>query len=66
VMGESGPSVTQSRLQDCIWVELKTGHCQIQKGATRACLIENFLVSDPHLKQVVSHTYEVGLRGRLG
>src|SRR6266568_5133206 len=32
---------------------------------TRPCLIDNFLVSDPHLKQVVSHTYEAGLRGRL-
>ncbi len=31
----------------------------------RPCLIDNFLVSDPHLKQVVSHTYEAGLRGRL-
>jgi iron complex outermembrane recepter protein len=30
------------------------------------CLIDNFLVSDPPLKQVVSHTYEAGLRGRLG
>jgi iron complex outermembrane recepter protein len=27
------------------------------------CLIDNFLISDPPLKQVVSHTYEVGLRG---
>ena len=32
---------------------------------TRPCLIDNFLVSDPPLKQVVSHTYEAGLRGRL-
>jgi iron complex outermembrane receptor protein len=31
----------------------------------RPCLIDNFLVSDPHLKQVVSHTVEAGLRGRL-
>jgi iron complex outermembrane recepter protein len=31
----------------------------------RPCLIDNFLVSDPHLKQVVSHTYEAGLRGRV-
>jgi iron complex outermembrane receptor protein len=29
----------------------------------RPCLIDNFLVSDPPLKQVVSHTYEAGLRG---
>jgi len=27
------------------------------------CLIDNFLVSDPPLKQVVSHTVEAGLRG---
>ena len=27
------------------------------------CLIESFLVSDPPLQQVVSHTYEAGLRG---
>jgi iron complex outermembrane receptor protein len=29
----------------------------------RPCLIDNFLVSDPPLKQVVSHTTEAGLRG---
>ncbi len=27
------------------------------------CLIESFLTADPHLKQVVSHTWETGLRG---
>jgi iron complex outermembrane receptor protein len=27
------------------------------------CLIDNFLISDPPLKQVVSHTYEAGMRG---
>ena len=27
------------------------------------CLIDTFLVSDPPLKQVVSYTYEAGLRG---
>jgi iron complex outermembrane recepter protein len=31
----------------------------------RPCLIDSFLVSDPPLKQVVSHTYEAGLRGKL-
>ncbi len=31
----------------------------------RPCLLENSLVSDPPLKQVVSHTYEIGLRGWL-
>jgi iron complex outermembrane receptor protein len=31
----------------------------------RPCLIESALVSDPPLRQVVSHTYETGLRGNL-
>jgi iron complex outermembrane recepter protein len=30
------------------------------------CLIDNFLISDPPLKQVVSHTVEAGLRGSFG
>lgn len=30
----------------------------------RPCLIDNALVGDPDLKQVVSHTFEAGLRGR--
>ena len=29
----------------------------------RPCLLENFLVSDPPLKQVVSHTVESGIKG---
>ena len=29
------------------------------------CLIESFLTADPPLKQVVSHTFEAGLRGTL-
>jgi iron complex outermembrane recepter protein len=29
------------------------------------CLIESFLTADPPLKQVVSHTYEAGLRGKF-
>lgn len=32
----------------------------------RPCLIDYFLVADPPLNMVVSHTYEVGLRGTLG
>ena len=32
---------------------------------TTPCLIESFLTADPPLKQVVSHTFELGLRGRL-
>jgi iron complex outermembrane receptor protein len=31
----------------------------------RPCLIENFLVSDPPLKQVLASTYEAGLRSNL-
>src|SRR5262249_31939753 len=31
----------------------------------RPCLIDNALIGDPPLKQVVSHTYEAGLRGRF-
>ena len=29
------------------------------------CLIESFLTADPNLKQVVSRTFELGLRGKL-
>lgn len=29
------------------------------------CIIESFLTADPPLKQVVSHTWELGLRGKL-
>lgn len=29
------------------------------------CLIESFLTADPPLEQVVSHTWELGLRGRM-
>jgi iron complex outermembrane recepter protein len=31
----------------------------------RPCLLDNALVGDPPLKQVVSHTYEAGLRGHF-
>jgi iron complex outermembrane receptor protein len=31
----------------------------------KPCLLENFLVSDPPLKQVVARTYETGLRGKM-
>jgi iron complex outermembrane receptor protein len=34
-------------------------------SATKPCLLENFLVADPPLKQVVATTYEAGLRDRL-
>jgi iron complex outermembrane receptor protein len=30
------------------------------------CMIDSFLVSDPPLKQVVSHTFEAGVRGSFG
>ena len=32
----------------------------------RPCLIDNALVGDPSLKQVVSHTFEAGVRGQFG
>ena len=32
---------------------------------TTPCMIDNFLIADPPLKQVVSHTYEAGLRGTV-
>jgi iron complex outermembrane recepter protein len=32
---------------------------------TTPCLVDNFLIADPALKQVVSHTIEGGLRGEL-
>jgi iron complex outermembrane receptor protein len=32
---------------------------------TRPCLLENALVADPPLKQVVSHTFEAGLRASV-
>jgi iron complex outermembrane recepter protein len=31
----------------------------------RPCLLDNFLVADPPLKQVVSRTYEAGIRGQF-
>jgi iron complex outermembrane recepter protein len=34
-------------------------------NAAKPCLLENFLVADPPLKQVVARTYEAGLRGKL-
>jgi iron complex outermembrane receptor protein len=33
---------------------------------TNPCIIDNFLIADPPLKQVISHTYETGLRGSAG
>jgi iron complex outermembrane recepter protein len=35
-------------------------------SAAAPCSLLNFFVGDPNLKQVVAHTYEVGLRGRTG
>jgi iron complex outermembrane recepter protein len=34
-------------------------------SALKPCLLENFLVADPPLKQVVGNSYEAGLRGHL-
>ncbi len=33
---------------------------------TNPCIIDNFLIADPPLKQVVATTYEAGLRGSAG
>jgi iron complex outermembrane recepter protein len=33
---------------------------------TTPCMIDNFLIADPPLKQVVSRTYEAGVRGSFG
>jgi iron complex outermembrane recepter protein len=33
---------------------------------THPCMIDTFLVADPPLQQVVSHTVEAGLRGKFG
>ena len=33
---------------------------------TNPCIIDNFLIADPPLKQVVSNTYESGIRGHFG
>ncbi len=33
---------------------------------TTPCMIDNFLIADPPLKQVVGRTYEAGLRGSFG
>jgi iron complex outermembrane receptor protein len=35
-------------------------------SAAHPCMIDNFLVADPPLQQVVSHTVEAGLRGKFG
>jgi outer membrane receptor protein involved in Fe transport len=32
----------------------------------RPCLLENFLVADPALRQVVAHTVEAGIKGQAG
>src|SRR5262249_21633108 len=34
-------------------------------NAANPCLLENFLVADPPLKQVIANTYEAGLRDHL-
>lgn len=34
-------------------------------GPENSCSLANFFVGDPDLKQVVAHTYEAGLRGRI-
>jgi outer membrane receptor protein involved in Fe transport len=34
-------------------------------NASSPCSLTNFFVGDPDLKQVVAHTYEIGMRGRV-
>jgi iron complex outermembrane receptor protein len=56
------------------WLSVYGGYSESNRAPTplelgcsnpdRPCLLENFLVSDPPLKQVVGHTYETGLRGK--
>ena len=41
-----------------------TGRAELCKPGD-PCILDAFLVADPPLKQVVSHTFEAGLRGRL-
>src|SRR5262249_18507891 len=55
------------------WLNAYAGYSEANRAPTpaelacadpaRPCLLDNFLVSDPPLKQVVAHTYEAGLRG---
>src|SRR5438045_3282382 len=55
------------------WVTTYAGYSEANRAPTpaelgcadpaRPCLLANFLVSDPPLKQVVARTYEAGLRG---
>jgi iron complex outermembrane receptor protein len=55
------------------WLTTYAGYSEANRAPTpaelgcadpaRPCLLANFLVSDPPLKQVVTHTYEAGLRG---
>ncbi len=55
------------------WLTVYGGYSESNRAPTplelgcsnpsKPCLLENFLVSDPPLKQVVGHTYETGLRG---
>lgn len=55
------------------WLTVYGGYSESNRAPTplelgcsnpsKPCLLENFLVSDPPLKQVVGHTYETGFRG---
>ena len=55
------------------WITAYGGYSESNRAPTplelgcsnpaKPCLLENFLVSDPPLKQVVGRTYEAGLRG---
>jgi iron complex outermembrane receptor protein len=55
------------------WITTYAGYSEANRAPTpaelgcadpaRPCLLANFVVSDPPLKQVVANTYEAGLRG---
>ncbi len=57
------------------WLNAYAGYSEANRAPTpaelacadpeRPCLLDNFLVADPPLKQVVARTYEAGLRGNI-
>lgn len=57
------------------WLSVYGGYSEANRAPTPAelscagpadsCSLANFFVGDPHLKQVVAHTFEAGVRGTL-
>jgi outer membrane receptor protein involved in Fe transport len=57
------------------WISLYAGYAESNRAPTPAeltcsdpsapCSLANFFTGDPNLKQVVAHTFEVGLRGQF-